>query len=132
MVRLDVMTMKERQSLTTQEQQEGLVVKVLMVLHYWLSVLMLIAAEVLDVLGLVQWSLILYLHLFACSVFLSNMIKRAHCWIRALTEDWPQLQHWQPEQAMLIMLPGGLLQEQQLLVTLTALARMQPFEGRTE
>jgi hypothetical protein len=71
MVCLDVMTVKERQSLTTQEQLEALVVKVL-VLHYWLSVLMLIAAEVLDVLGLVQWSLILYLYLFACSVSLTQ------------------------------------------------------------
>ena len=66
MVCLDMMV-HERQGLTTQEQHEALVVKELWEeLHYWLSVLMLIVAEVLVVLRQVQQSPILYLHLFAC------------------------------------------------------------------
>lgn len=67
MICLDMMV-KERKSLTVQEQHEALVVRELRELHYWLSVLMLIAAEVLVVLRQVQRLPILYLHLFACSL----------------------------------------------------------------
>jgi len=63
MVCLDMMV-NERQGLTTQEQHEALV-RELWELHYWLSVLMLIVAEVLVVLRQAQRSPILYLHLFA-------------------------------------------------------------------
>jgi hypothetical protein len=75
MVCLD-MTVKERQSLTAQEQHGALVVRELRELHYWLSVLMLIAAEVLVVLRQAQQSPILCLHLFACSAIRSTCSRR--------------------------------------------------------
>ena len=66
----------ERQGLTTQEQHEALVVRELWELHYWLSVLMLIVAEVLVVLRQAQQSPILCLHLFACRVVRSTCSRQ--------------------------------------------------------
>jgi hypothetical protein len=75
MVCLDMLIVKERQSLTAQEQHEVLVVRELRELLYWLSVLMLIAAEVLVVLRQAQHPLILCLRLFACKPFELNALE---------------------------------------------------------